>query len=109
MDDKERVRTGRHGGLTGWANTTIAGDRQQRMAAVRANSPANDDYWLRKLGYMPETMTPEERRDALPDAQTLKKQHFAELRQKSVAASKRVRADRLLKEIAAIDAEAVDK
>ena len=51
--DPERIRTGREGGLTGWANTDERGQRHQRMEAVRNNSPASDGYWYAKLGLTP--------------------------------------------------------
>jgi hypothetical protein len=105
LPDSERVRTGREGGLTSWANTTAAGERHQRMAAVRANSPASDDYWMQRLGHDPAALTAEQRTALAPNVATLKKLYFARLRKTSVAKAKRAKAERLQKQADAIDAE----
>lgn len=99
----ERVRTGRHGGLTSWANTDANGQRQQRMAQVRENSPAGDLFWAKKLGF-----TVGERDDLTPpqlkEIQTARKLYFAELRTASVKAIKHAKAERLRARADAIDA-----
>jgi hypothetical protein len=50
--DPTRMRTGRNGGLAGWANLNTQ-ERHARMAAVRVHSPANDADWVNKLRLTP--------------------------------------------------------
>jgi hypothetical protein len=97
--DPERVRTGRHGGLAGWANTQ---DRHVRMEHVRENSPANDGYYARQLGFDLHRLTADQRKQIA----TAKALYFAKLRSESVRAIKRQKAERLRQRAAALDAEA---
>jgi hypothetical protein len=103
-NDPTRVDTGRHGGLTSWVNTDAKGQRHQRMQAVRANSPASDTYWAKDLGF---TAGPDGEWTAQQRAEisTKKKLYFARLRRSSVAATKRLKAERLQKQAAKIEAE----
>lgn len=101
--DPERVRTGRHGGLTSWANTDADGQRHERMAKVRENSPAGNTYWAKKLGFafteLDDLTAPQ-----LKEIQTARKLYFANLRLASVKAIKHAKAERLRARADAIDA-----
>jgi hypothetical protein len=100
--DPTRVRTGRNGGLQGWHNSDERGERHQRMEQVRANSPASDAYYARQLGFDPDRLTADQRKQIA----TAKALYFAQLRSASVRAIKRQKAERLRKIAAALDAEA---
>jgi hypothetical protein len=99
--DPERVRTGRQGGLQGWTNTDADGQRYERMARVRENSPASDTYWAAKLGFDNTALTPEQRRQIT----TARKSYYANLRSSSVRGIKLAKAKRLEQRAAAIRAE----
>ena len=99
--DPERRRTGSHGGLQSWVNTDARGDRYERMARVRENSPAGDTHWARKLGFDPERLTPEQ----LKKIKTARKLYYAELQVGSVRAIKLNKAKRLRRLAAEIEAE----
>ena len=91
MDRAAQQHSGRIGGLTGWAETSRRGLRGERMAHVRNNSPASDEYWAKKLGFDFAQLTPGQR----AEIKTEKKLYFATLRTASVRAIKRQKADRL--------------
>ena len=74
------------------------------MAHVRANSPASDEYWARKLGFDFAQLTPEQR----ATIKTEKNLYFAKLRTASVRAIKRQKADRLEAQARRLRAEAGD-
>jgi hypothetical protein len=99
----EHVETGRLGGLTAATNADRRGERHQRMEHVRANSPSSDAYYAKQLGFGldPEQWTAGQRRQIA----TAKALYFARLRRASVAEMKRLKAERLQKQAAAIDAE----
>ncbi len=74
------------------------------MEAVRQNSPAADGYWERKLRFTrgPDGKLTAEQRNQIT---TAKKLYFGHLRRASVAANKRLKAERLQQQAAKIEAE----
>lgn len=105
MPDPERQRTGRQGGLTSWANASANGTRYDRMGRTRGRSPADDEYWAKKLGFTPDhegNFTSRER----AEIKTVKRAYFAQLRSASAKAVKRKKADKLRALAAKLEAEA---
>jgi hypothetical protein len=101
--DPESKRTGRQGGLNGWARTDARGERYQRMSKVRVHSPASDEHWsLNLFGTTVDQLTDSQRKEAA----TAKKAYFAKLGSASAKAIKRNKAERLRALAEKLDAEA---